>query len=328
MNSDMPQDKPSHRIPAPDDGEPDSLLAELRLLGRRPYLQLLDDGPAPEPPRGLAQRTIALVEAERRPDVIPFRRRFLDWLPVPEIVPVRWADLAVAAGVFLAGTLAWLPANHRQMMQASQLACLSNLQQLGTALNRYAAAHDSYPYPDTNGPLGFNGSYVPILNDDLRLESGQTTLVRCPSAAQIRPVSYPSRLLKSAEMVELRDQSIERFRQALDSDYAYHRGFQEPGGRPRPVPATLIGAVTPLLADQPAYDVTGRILKGNSPNHGGGGQNVLYTDGHASWRRNRFLNGQDHDIFLNEHGLPAPGIHVRDASLGPAVLPVVPIAGP
>lgn len=330
MNPDDLQDRPFHHPPAADAGgehehehEPESLLEELRAIGRTSYLRLLDDGPPPEPSAGLAQRVMARVEAERQPRSIPFRSRVFRWLPIPETSPMRWADVAVAAGVLLAGVLAWLPANHRQMMQASQLACLSNLQQLGTALNRYAASHGDYPYPDPDGPLGFNGSYVSILNDDEKLESDRAALLRCPSAARLRPVSYPTRLLKSGEMTALRKESFEQFRRALENDYAYHRGFQGPGGHPRPVPASLIGAVTPLLADQPAYDVHGQILRGNSPNHGGGGQNVLYTDGHASWRRNRFLHGDDHDIFLNERGLPAPGIHNRDSCLGPSLLPVI-----
>lgn len=325
MNPDVPQDGSLLPMPAPGD-EPESLLEALRSRGYRPDSWLLDDGDAPEPPRNLAARTIARVDAQREPAVLPFRRRVLDWLPIPEVVPMRWADVAVAAGVFLAGALAWIPANHRQMMQASQLACLSNLQQLGTALNRYAATHDSYPYPDPNGPIGFNGSYVSILNDDNQLEPDRTALLHCPSAARgrLNLVSRTERLPSTEELVTLRKHSYERFCQALQNDYAYHRGFQEKGGPPRPVPARLIAAVMPLLADQPGYDGRGRILRGNSPNHGGSGQNVLYTDGHASWSRNRFLHTRDQDIFLNEHGLPAPGIHVFDSSLGPAPLPIVP----
>ncbi|MFO0959823.1 MAG: hypothetical protein U0800_20705 [Isosphaeraceae bacterium] len=324
MNPDDPLDDAAYyHDPSPDGGEPESLLDELRSMGRRPYLPMLDDGPPPEPPRGLASRTIALVEAERQPETLPFRSRILKWLPIPETVPMRWADVAVAAGIFLAGTLAWIPANHRQLMQASQLVCLSNLQQLGTALNRYATAHDSYPYPDPDGPLGFNGGFVPILNDDHMLEPDRAALLHCPCAVKAQAHGHATRLPNTEELVALREQSFERFRQALQTDYAYHRGFQAPGASPRPVPSRLIAAVMPLLADQPPYDASGRILRGNSPNHGGGGQNVLYTDGHASWRRNRFLHGQDRDIFLNENGRPAPGIHDYDSCLGPSLFPLI-----
>src|SRR5947207_3115330 len=71
-------------------------------LGRALHA-LLDDGESFEPPAGLARRTTRLVaESARR------RRTILDFVPV--VVPFRPADIAVAAGIFLAGLLTLLPA--------------------------------------------------------------------------------------------------------------------------------------------------------------------------------------------------------------------------
>src|SRR4051812_1417955 len=57
--------------------------------------QLLDDGYQDDPPPpDLARRTVAFVaESARR------RKSILDF--VPATVPFRWADVAVAAGIFL-----------------------------------------------------------------------------------------------------------------------------------------------------------------------------------------------------------------------------------
>src|SRR4051812_5052768 len=57
--------------------------------------RMLDDGDPADPPEGLARRTVALV-ADRRS-----RRAILDF--VPARVPFRWADVAVAAGILMAG---------------------------------------------------------------------------------------------------------------------------------------------------------------------------------------------------------------------------------
>src|SRR5262245_7646258 len=67
--------------------------------------RLLDDGEVFETPPDLVVRTVTLV-ATYRP-----RRAILDFVPVT--VPFRWADLAVAAGIFLAGLITLLPAVHR-----------------------------------------------------------------------------------------------------------------------------------------------------------------------------------------------------------------------
>ncbi len=299
---------------------PNSLDALTIARVRRRLDLLLDDGSPPEPSPGLAALTIELVESQRRMSEASRPKRWGDLLPTT--VPFRWADVAVAASLFIAGTLALIPANHRSMMQASQLTCLSNLQQLGTGLNRYAATHESYPYPDIELPIALNGVYVAILNDEHLLDPETAKALHCPCAAK-HEGSHPATLPHMSELVDLHRESPEKCRKAVSSDYAYHRGVQTAQGRPEPVPARLLGAVVPLLSDQPRHDEKGRILAGNSPNHGGGGQNVLFTDGHAAWRRLRWISDQDRDIFLNQHGLAAPGVNNLDSALGPAVFPVI-----
>src|SRR5262249_33512442 len=81
--------------------------------------QLLDDGLAFEAPPDLARRTLAYVSEHRR------QRRILDFVPVR--VPFRWADVAVAACVLLAGVLTLLPAVQRSKARMDQAACVFNL---------------------------------------------------------------------------------------------------------------------------------------------------------------------------------------------------------
>src|SRR5262245_11398175 len=65
--------------------------------------RLLDDGETFEPPPDLSRRTARFVaDAGQR------RRTILDFVPVT--VPFRWADVGVAAGIFLAGLLTLMPA--------------------------------------------------------------------------------------------------------------------------------------------------------------------------------------------------------------------------
>src|SRR5262245_20527137 len=84
-----------------DDGEQSAQIERLR----QTMYHLLDDGTPFEHPPGLAQRTVAYVARNRR------TRSLSDYVPMR--VPFRWADFAVAAGIFLAGVLTLLPAIQR-----------------------------------------------------------------------------------------------------------------------------------------------------------------------------------------------------------------------
>src|SRR5262249_5916573 len=116
----------------------DSRAAEtLERLGRAVH-RLVDDGETLEAPPDLARRTVVFVAENRR------RRSILDFVPVS--VPFRWADVAVAAGIFLASVLTLAPALHRSKERMDQAGCGFNLQQLGVSLAQYAAQHGHFPY--------------------------------------------------------------------------------------------------------------------------------------------------------------------------------------
>jgi hypothetical protein len=286
----------------------DSAAAEtLDRLSRKLH-ELLDDGDGPELPDGLARRTVMLVAERRR------RPTYMDLVPVA--VPFRWADVAVAATLFIACMLTLLPALKRSRESWHMAACTNNLHQLGVALNRYAATHKTFPAVAAGEPEGFAGTYALQLNEAGLLPD--VSLLDCPSNGRNHlPRTLP-------QMKALADMATHQARELpclSKADYAYTLGFEHEG-HTRPVPVHVSDHF-PLLADKPPYADSVEILEGNSPNHRGAGQNVLFVGGNVGWHPTRQL-GSDRDMFLNERRLPAPGIHAGDAVLAPGITRIVP----
>jgi hypothetical protein len=284
----------------------DPQLAEALDRLSRAVHRLLEDELTIEVPAQLAGRTHAFIAEHGR------RRSILEFLPIT--VPFRWADVAVAASIFLAGLLTLVPAMQRSKERMAQAGCGFNLQQLGVGLLQYAGQHHHFPYAPPDQPDAVAGTFAKTLQESGMLHDLKT--LDCPCNG-ICTMASPTLHVPSLEKV--RNKSPELYRVLLSCDYAYHVGFRNRAGRPGPLPANLMARV-PLLADQPNHQ-RNHILPGNSPNHGGRGQNVLFSDGHIAWYTTRRVSPVDLDIFLNEDRLPAPGINVDDAALVPSLFP-------
>jgi prepilin-type processing-associated H-X9-DG protein len=285
----------------------DPVLAARAARLRRRLDDLLGDGEEIEPPPGLARRTLALADQYRTR-----RRSILDFLPAA--VPFRWADVAVAAGIFLAALVTLVPAVNRAKLQTDQAACAFNLRQLGMALSSYSSTHGTLPYPAPDCPIPYAGLFKVMLHDGGHLRD--PSALDCPCNGPLhRTVALPD----FKTLCALHEKDPSQCKRLLGGDYAYHLGVKKPSGELAPVPADT---VLPVLADRPDYDSRGSILVGNSPNHAGLGQNVLYTDGHVEWHPTRWLGPHDHDLFLNEEDKPEPGITPLDAVLAPGLFPV------
>lgn len=290
----------------------DPALAErIDRLGRAVH-QLLDDGDEIVPPAGLARRTIAFAaehgQGQRR------RRSILDFVPVT--VPFRWADVAVAAGIIVASLLTLVPALQRSRDRMNQAGCAFNLQQLGVSLAQYAALHGHYPYAPADQPNAAAGTFAVTLRDSGMLHD--VSMLDCPCNGK-QPHHHSTALPHLDKLPELKAEAPEQYRRMIGWDYAYNVGYRRESGQPGPVPVGLRSRV-PLLADQPGHD-DGRILEGNSPNHGLRGQNVLFTDGHVNWHNTRRVSPLDPDLFLNAEQELGPGVNVHDAVLAPSVYP-------
>jgi hypothetical protein len=271
---------------------------------------LLDDGRGREiePPAGLAQRTLAFVAENRR------RRTILDF--VPARVPFRWADVAVAACIFGAGLLTLLPAMQRSKDRMNQAACVFNLQQLGLGLAQYGHRHRMYPHEPANCPQATAGTFAALLQEAGLL--GDLSHLDCPSNGKCQTTPLPD----ITTLCKLRQTDPDRYDRTVCWDYAYHGGYREGSNRPAQPLMIPCKETLPLLADQPPHQADlRRILPGNSPNHGGRGQNVLYSDLHVGWHNTRRLGPHDPDMFLNDAQQPGPGLRLLDTVLLPSLFP-------
>ncbi len=287
-----------------------ALEAEPRLVDRverlRDSLQrLLDDGDVADPPPELARRTVAFVARHRR------RPSLTDQMPLR--VPFRWADFAVAASIFLAGVLTLIPAIQRSRERMNQAGCVFNLQQLGNSLAQYASLHPFLPYPPWHRPDAHPGTFAVILHDAGVLDNA--ALLDCPCNG---PCTHAGRELISFDQVDhIRRTDPTRYQGMLGWDYAYNVGYRHASGVPGPVEVVLASRV-PVLADKPDHDDFRAIKAGNSPNHGGRGQNVLFGDGSVHWFLTRRIGPQDPDVFLNNENQPLPGLTPLDSVLVPS----------
>ncbi|MFO0951793.1 MAG: hypothetical protein U0835_11720 [Isosphaeraceae bacterium] len=271
--------------------------------------QLLDDGEDYPPPPGLAHRTLVFVAEARRPT----RRSIFDF--VPSTVPFRPADVAVAAGILIAGLMTLLPAVHRSRVGMAQAGCTYNLQQLGRALWLYGGHHSHYPFGPEQHRDAHTGTFAALLNDEQLLPD--LSVLDCPSNGVCQG---DHRLPRFQELCNLQRTDPNRYRAMLCWDYAYNISYRHASGQVEPLEIRHSGVV-PLLADTPDHHQHRWVRPGNSPNHGGAGQNVLFTDLHVGWFSGRRISPHDDDMFLNADHQMAPGVNSTDAVLCPSLAP-------
>lgn len=258
--------------------------------------QLLGDGPGPEPPPRLAERTIHRVQRQRR------------WRKVLEIgprhTPFRLADIAMTACLFTAGVLVLLPVLNRDREAVRNLLCVENLHQIGRGLTGYALANGAYPLVTEDRHAPYAGAYALKIGQSGYLPD-ITRFLDCPSNG---PSEIPSRLPSREMVAGLETGEVGRLPLFRNSDYAYHVGHLV-NGQPASIPWNQSSPV-PLLADGPSCNAHGHPLLGNSRNHGGQGQNVLFSDGRVDYLRSPRA-GADLDIFHSRARRVEPG-HDRD----------------
>jgi prepilin-type processing-associated H-X9-DG protein len=135
--------------------------------------------------------------------------------------------------------------------------------------------------------------------------------VHCPGSSSAAPCPMT---LDQARALSPED----FFRQAgkLIPSYAYSLGYlNEEGSYCGPlVPDGQQASDFPLMADGPPLDGG----PGNSNNHGGAGQNVLFADGHVRFVKLRTVGFAKDDIYLNKANKVAAGLDPFDSVLGPS----------
>jgi hypothetical protein len=288
--------------------------AQRRLAELRRGLDLLArDADEGEPPGGLWVRALARVAEHKCRTALP---------PAPPTSrgaaagrPTWWrrADVLVAASLLiLVGGLGavWLA---RAREDPRRVECANNLRQFGQALEEYADNNKGrFPWVGAEPPRNFAGSFVAALNEAKVMPAGLS--VSCPGD----PPRPPS-ALTFADLERLRDEKPDEFRsamRALGGCYAYSLGYQEPGGG-LVGPTKSMDSHLPLMADAPPSDGGNDVRPGNSTNHGGKGQNVLFPDLHVEFRTTRAI-GPDDDMYLNTEHKVAAGRGPRDVVLAPS----------
>jgi hypothetical protein len=264
-----------------------------------------------EPPAGLWVHALARV-AEHKCCTLPSAPPPEEHAPAPRATWWRRADVLVAAVLLiLVGGLAvvWVAS----LTQKSHVVeCANNLHQFHQALEAYADVHNGYyPWVEKEWPRNFAGGFVAALNESGTMRPGLS--VGCPGT----PPQPPS-AVSFADLERLKGDEFRNVARTLAGCYAYSLGYQEPGG------TALLGLTRvmddrdrlPIMADAPPSEGGNEVLPGNSANHGGTGQNVLFVGGNVQFRATRRLGADDEDIYLNVNQRVAAGRGARDAVLG------------
>jgi hypothetical protein len=276
---------------------------------RRALEPLAADAEPPRPPADLVVRTLSFVAehgAHDRPAAAA-----VPTLPFEPPARRGWRrpDVLVAAGLLLAISMLLVPAVQKARYHYQVSSCQHNLHLIHDALAQYSDHNEgAFPRVDGDNPRrNFAGVFAPALVEQGVFPSG--VVLHCPASDQ-----PPAPVLSLHEIDALPREQFEQVARTLGGCYAYSLGYRDGfdqlqglyRGFPQPVP---------ILADAPP-----QAGRGNSLNHAGTGQNVLFTDGNVRFVNARDLPGDD-DIYLNRARRVAAGLDARDTVLGASGAP-------
>jgi len=271
----------------------------------------LDREPTPPPPY-LTERTIARIAEHICAPAVE------EDLPIaPPVSPSssgrpswwRRIDVLVAACLLVTVTgigLVTLARMRAPTSSAMLVECKNNLREFFFALQRYRDQHREFPDVAKESPRDVAGMVVPILNDAGTLSSNVS--IRCPAVGTPMTCSFSRTALR-----DMTDTVFAQHAPCLSMCYAYSLGFKDEAGvvhGPGSIVQTSL-AQMPIMADRPPTEGT----PGNSFNHGGLGQNVLFADGHVRFLPQRTF-GEGDDIFMNRNKMVAAGLDATDVVLG------------
>ncbi len=277
-------------------------------LLRQALAPLEADADPIEPPPGLAVRTLACV-AEYCCRDFP-QAPSVRWSDAPRRRWWRRADVLVAAGLLVTVSLLLPPVVRHLQRQHELESCKNNLGEFGRGLLRYSQEHrKAFPnVADPRLPRHVAGMALPVLFD-ARAMRPEAVSVRCPGNGD--PTLCPMTL---GQLQGLSDEEFRQVAPRLLGCYAYSLGYKE-NDEVRGYSSD--SSAVPIMADRPPFRASDPCTRtGNSPNHGGLGQNVLFTDGHVAFLKDRVLAGDD--IFLARDQRLGAGVDRDDIVLGPS----------
>lgn len=297
----------------------DARLREEMELAHKALTPLKCDQDHLEPPPGLAAMTCRKVASVRVERVHPTQRRVTlsaEGAVRPRRSLFGWSlvDVAVAAGILIAAGMLILPALNHSRFNAQVARCQNNLATIGRALGDYSTKdpQGNYPVIPVSGHLSAAGLYAPKLIHSGHIAQEKANVFRCSldgTCKQPDIVPIPT-------MTELEGASKDQARKLLrhtGGSYGYTLGYMDSDGVYHPTQRR--GRTNfPIMSDAPCP----KLGYGQSSNHGGYGQNVLYDDGHVRYTTTSHqIDGTtDPDFFHNDAGEVAAGTHVNDAVIG------------
>jgi prepilin-type processing-associated H-X9-DG protein len=266
-----------------------------------------------EPPSGLAVRTLARVAEVHCRKLPPAPPELPVTLEMPPRRGWRRIDSLIAAGILLCALTLVPTVSARLWRQYQIYSCANNLRKFHVAMMNYGDTHDgALPKVEAQGARSFAGVFVPLLHDAGVLDDD--IRVTCSAGAESMPLN---RTVNDLE--DLYIQSEEQFRAVsrnIAGCYAYTLGYTQ-DGMLLGVRRGIDDGRTPIMSDCPPSDAS-LYIGGNSTNHGGRGQNVLFLDGSVIFASTRFIGLDGDDIFLSRLRRMEAGRDRRDSVLGPS----------
>ena len=269
-----------------------------------------------DPPADLRIRTLARVAEFRTRELLSYRVPAPPPRPLPP--PRTWwrrADVLIAASILLLASSLVFPGLNMIRSQYSIKACQNNLRGFYQALMAYSDNHmGALPMAEGLPPHDFAGIMVPMLRGSGYLTGGVS--VNC-SAGGSQPGTDLTVESLDAEMGRDRIQ-YEKDVFLVGGSYAYPLGYRQNNHHYglRRVPGY---DMLPIMADRPPFTQQWgeAVWSGNSLNHGGKGQNVLFLGGRVIFATTRNVGIDNDDPYVNEDGLPRPGRRMADSVLVP-----------
>ncbi len=229
-------------------------------------------------------------------------------LPCGSASRIRWQDSLVAAGIMVVACGLLFPAILDSREHARIMECQNNLHDIGTALASYSGNNNGYfPRVPAQGNLAAAGIYAPRL-----LKSGylpNASQIVCPGSDLADDESFSIPTIDDLQSASCPDE-LSAMKDRMGGSYGYSLGHIKDGRYHNT--KNLQRENFALMADSPSHALPSL----QSRNHGGSGQNILYEDGHVKFLPTTKLLGLSDDVFTNDDGLVAAGVHADDSVIG------------
>lgn len=232
---------------------------------------------------------------------------------------VRPADIIVAAVIAVLASVIIIPAVLHGRVGSRIAACANNLRQIGQSLSSYSDAHEGeFPRIPTEGSLAAASMYAPLLKSGGFIDDSSVFL--CPDSPQadwaetdVFEVPTLKKLAILANVADSDSNSSHQLKSLLDragGSYGYNLGYVSDGVYH---PTRNQGRSNfALMSDRPNT----KDPNLSSVNHGDCGQNVLFEDGRVDYLTSCKIGSNSDDIFRNDDGKIAAGIHPQDSVIG------------